>query len=161
MLLEMDVAAIIICRSSPQLKSIRSAVFRRVLPSDCTQEPACAPSLIGGHLYGRAPAFAGDEASTSVSQADSAALPDSPGTTKFAAEQTSTSADESSSKSDPLPDADSQLVTNPSSDKIQWKPMLIQTLEFTVFQHAWRAAFDPGLRYLSRTSRSGTITASP
>ena len=73
-------------------------------------------------LFVVSPAFAGDEASASVSQAGSATLPDSPGATKFAAEQSSSSADESSSKSNPLPDADSQLVTYPPSDKIQWKP---------------------------------------
>jgi len=35
-----------------------------------------------------------------------------------------------------------------SSDRIHWKPLLIQTAELTVFQHAWRVAWDPGLRYL-------------
>jgi len=55
---------------------------------------------------------------------------------------------ESSSKQNLLPAASSNSLLKPSSNKLQWKPALIQTLELTVFQHAWRAAFDPSLRYL-------------
>ena len=36
---------------------------------------------------------------------------------------------------------------NPYSSKFEWKPALVQSLEMTVFYHAWRAAFDPSLRY--------------
>ncbi len=94
------------------------------------------------------PAFADTEPSAPVAQSVVASLPDSPGATKFAAEGAGSSPEDSSSKASILPDANPQLVTTPPVEKIQWKPMLIQSLEFTVFQHAWRAAFDPGLRYL-------------
>jgi hypothetical protein len=94
------------------------------------------------------PAFAGTPPSASLSQSDFAALPDSPGATKLAAAGLSSAAEESSSKANILPDASPQLVTAPPAEKIQWKPMLLQSLEFTVFNHAWRAAWDPGLRYL-------------
>ncbi len=54
---------------------------------------------------------------------------------------------ESSSKQNLLP-VTTTYSGDQVSDKIRWKPALIQALEFTVFQHAWRAAWDPGLRYL-------------
>jgi len=61
--------------------------------------------------------------------------------------ESSSKSDESSGVQSILPTIAPDSVT-PSSDKIKWKPMLVQALEFTVFQHAWRAAWDPGLRYL-------------
>ena len=33
------------------------------------------------------------------------------------------------------------------SQKWDWKATTLQTFEFTIFDHAWRAAFDPSLRY--------------
>lgn len=87
-------------------------------------------------------------ASSSAAKVAVATLPDSPGASKMEAEQGASLAGESSSRSNILPDTGPQLTTPGPSDKIQWKPMLIQSLEFTVFQHAWRAAWDPGLRYL-------------
>jgi len=59
-----------------------------------------------------------------------------------------TSAPDSSSKQALLPDSSSRPLLTPTSNKLQWKPALIQTLELVVFQHAWRAATDPSLRYL-------------
>ena len=53
-----------------------------------------------------------------------------------------------------LPDARSRALVLPSgpkapapSQKWDWKASTLQTLEFTMFSHAWRAAFDPSLRY--------------
>ncbi len=95
------------------------------------------------------PAWAEAQPSAPIPQVDSASLPDSPSASKQAAEQLTSSTGESSSKENILPDTGPQaLTTAPPSDKIQWKPAIIQTLEFTIFQHVWRAAWDPGLRYL-------------
>jgi hypothetical protein len=56
---------------------------------------------------------------------------------------------DSSSKENPLLPASTPIFTvKPPSEKIQWKPAFLQTLELVVFEHAWRAAFDPGMRYL-------------
>jgi len=79
--------------------------------------------------------------------AGAASLPDSPGVSRAAAEPTS-SDEESSSKQNFLPEPVESTNTPESPGKIQWKPAFLQTLEFTVFEHVWRAAWDPGLRYL-------------
>lgn len=55
---------------------------------------------------------------------------------------------QSSSKLNLMPAITPTVTTKPVSDKIQWKPTILQTLEVTVFNHAWRAAWDPGMRYL-------------
>jgi hypothetical protein len=34
-----------------------------------------------------------------------------------------------------------------SSTKFKWKAALLQSFEYTMFEHVWRAAFDPSLRY--------------
>lgn len=39
-----------------------------------------------------------------------------------------------------------QPAANP--EKIQWKSMFVQQLSMVTFEHAWRAAFDPGMRSL-------------
>jgi hypothetical protein len=35
----------------------------------------------------------------------------------------------------------------PSSTKFNWQAALLQSFEYTMFDHLWRAAFDPSLRY--------------
>jgi len=102
--------------------------------------------LLVGFLV--SPAVADTDTSASLPQGDVASLPDSPGASKLAAAEGSAPLGESSSASSILPDTSPQLMRAPVSEKIQWKPMILQSLEFTVFQHAWRAAWDPGLRYL-------------
>jgi len=69
---------------------------------------------------------------------------------KISAQESSSAiaADDSSSKPHPIPIWSSQPVLRPTSNHIQWKTALIQTVELTGFQHVWRAAWDPGLRYL-------------
>jgi hypothetical protein len=56
--------------------------------------------------------------------------------------------DASSSKQNLVPDLTSPTPFKAPSNKVQWKPAIIQSVELTVFQHAWRAAWDPSLRYL-------------
>jgi hypothetical protein len=87
------------------------------------------------------------EQSDDASSTGAAVLPDSPGVSK-PSEVPDAYAGESSSKETLLPAPVQDAGTPAPSTKIQWKPMLVQTAEFTVFQHAWRAAWDPGLRYL-------------
>lgn len=93
------------------------------------------------------------EQSGTATLADATPLPDAPSATLAAdasaasTEESSSKVEESSSKQNLLPVTATDL-TSPASDKIKWKPMLVQSLEFTVFQHVWRAAWDPGLRYL-------------
>ncbi len=94
------------------------------------------------------PAFAGTEPSLPVAQSEASLLPDAPSEALRTPNSLEVLPGESSSANGVLPVASSQPVFTPPSDKIQWKPLLIQSLEFTVFQHAWRAAWDPGLRYL-------------
>ena len=60
----------------------------------------------------------------------------------------SPSAPDSSSKQNLVPSSLSQPEFAPPSTKLQWKPAIIQTVSLIVFQHAWRAATDPSLRYL-------------
>lgn len=55
---------------------------------------------------------------------------------------------QSSSKQNLLVPTTPNLTLKPVSDKFQWKPALLQTMEMVVFEHAWRLAFDPGMRYL-------------
>jgi hypothetical protein len=62
-------------------------------------------------------------------------------------DQTLTS-EQSSSQQNLVPSFTPTFATKPASDKVQWKPALFQAMELTVFNHAWRAAFDPGMRYL-------------
>ena len=38
-------------------------------------------------------------------------------------------------------------TSQPTAGKFQWKPAVIQAVEYTMFSHVWRAAFDPSLRY--------------
>jgi len=59
-----------------------------------------------------------------------------------------TSPSDSSSKQNLVPSSTPQPTFTPVSNGVQWKPAIIQTLSVTVFQHAWRAATDPSLRYL-------------
>ena len=56
-------------------------------------------------------------------------------------------AEESPSRQNLVP-SNSTLLAQPPSNKIQWKPAIVQSLELQVFQHAFRAAFDPSMRYL-------------
>ncbi len=95
-----------------------------------------------------APLFADTEPSVPVAPSEAALLPDAPSEALRSPNSPDLLPGESSSANSMLPVASSQPLTSPPSDKIQWKPAIIQSLEFTVFQHAWRAAWDPGLRYL-------------
>jgi len=54
---------------------------------------------------------------------------------------------DSSSKQNLTPAVSHPPMALPS-DKLQWRPAIIQTTELVIFQHAFRAAFDPSLRYL-------------
>jgi hypothetical protein len=83
--------------------------------------------------------------------ADATPLPDAPSATQAslaAAGESSSRSGEPSGGQHLLPITKVPDSANPPSDKIQWKPMVVQALEFTIFQHVWRAAWDPGLRYL-------------
>ncbi len=83
--------------------------------------------------------------------ADATPLPDAPSATLASAAspgESSSRPEESSGGQQLLPITPTPDSVNPPSDKIKWKPMMVQALEFTVFQHVWRAAWDPGLRYL-------------
>jgi hypothetical protein len=42
---------------------------------------------------------------------------------------------------------DPAFQPQPSSTKFNWKSALLQSFEFTMVDHVWRAAFDPSLRY--------------
>ena len=98
-------------------------------------------SLVAQSAVGENPVLAD---ATSLPDAPSAQVMDSSATSP---EESSSRPAEPSSTQNILPTTAPDLTT-PSSEKIKWKPMLVQSLEFTVFQHAWRAAWDPGLRYL-------------
>lgn len=73
-------------------------------------------------------------------------LPDAP--SESAARQLP--AGESSSKAsiNALQPYSSSIAQNPNSDKFAFKSAFIQTFNENLFFHLWRAAFDPGLRYL-------------
>jgi hypothetical protein len=69
-------------------------------------------------------------------------LPDKPGN--------GFSAGESSSRPqyNALTPTSTTLIKAPASDKFDFKHAFIQTFDENLFFHIWRAAFDPGLRYL-------------
>jgi hypothetical protein len=81
-----------------------------------------------------------------IDSAGTVALPDAPSASRES-DSSDNSAQESSSKDNLLAEPVLSAGISSSDTKIHWKPMLTQTLELTVFQHAWRAAWDPGLRY--------------
>ena len=61
-----------------------------------------------------------------------------------------TAPSDSSSRYNLLPDTSSSITkpsATPQNQKWNWKASTLQTFEFTMFDHVWRAAFDPSLRY--------------
>ena len=102
---------------------------------------------LAGWLLAPPPTAAQSEQVDQASAAGTSILPDSPGASRDQATP-DIALGESSSRQNFLPEPVQAAGIPAPSTKIQWKPMLVQTLEFTVFQHAWRAAWDPGLRYL-------------
>ena len=60
----------------------------------------------------------------------------------------STEAAESSSQNQIFPATPSAVITAPATlPKWNWKASTLQSFEFTMFNHVWRAAWDPSLRY--------------
>jgi hypothetical protein len=86
--------------------------------------------------------------SVSPLAASEGSLPDAPSQQRVPLDQAGESSSRTQAKGSGLKGSDALDEVNQRSTKVQWKPTLIQTAEFTVFQHAWRAAWDPGLRYL-------------
>ena len=121
--------------------AVGNAFLRPLLLTICLLVGACL--LAAQEQKDDAPLFDAPDYTTATASSPDAAIPDH-----------EASADESSSNAaigDPsmnFAPVSAKPVSNPPSGKIQWKPMVVQTLEFTVFEHAWRAAWDPGLRYL-------------
>ena len=74
-------------------------------------------------------------------------LPDTPSVSQ-ALDSSGLSLGESSSRQNLLPEPVENTQSSAPPANIQWKPAILQALEFTVFEHVWRAAWDPGLRYL-------------
>jgi hypothetical protein len=54
---------------------------------------------------------------------------------------------ESSSRNNLVPGTSSSVGLAPSAQKWNWRASTLQSFEFTMFNHVWRAAWDPSLRY--------------
>lgn len=73
---------------------------------------------------------------------DTSPLPQYPSLSSRASESSSRS-----SVASPVLAGSVQATATPLSRKWNWKASTLQTFEFTMFDHVWRAAFDPSLRY--------------
>ena len=76
-------------------------------------------------------------------------IPWHPATNKSATELLDSEHDSSSRRdsADSFSPAIASTATSSFSPKWNWKASTLQTFEFTMFSHAWRVAWDPGLRY--------------
>ena len=123
---------------------------RRVsLPLICVICLVFSSSLLVAQTHNDESAVKPDVSASTEPRADDSSPADSDAKASPQQEGSSAaSAVDSSSKQALLSDSSSRPVFSPPSNKLQWKPAIIQTVSLIVFQHAWRAATDPSLRYL-------------
>jgi len=85
----------------------------------------------------------GDASSLALATDDSSALPQQPSVGSPASESSSRPAISTAMFDGSV----HPTATSPLSTKWNWKASTLQSFEFTMFNHVWRAAWDPSLRY--------------